>query len=131
MAEPLASFGCPRCFGHEADLAWSAARTTRLRALVEDSHFSLQLTACACGQRFVTVFTERIDWEGGEDDQTWLVAPVTEQEAARLDATAPGDLPRAVTDTCQARRFLVRAFPTQGSLRAWWREGGFVIGPHD
>ncbi|MFZ5439051.1 MAG: hypothetical protein ACOZQL_03535 [Myxococcota bacterium] len=125
------SSGCSRCFGDDAATAWTASRTARLRALVEESHFSLQLTACPCGQRFVSVFTERIDWQGGEDDQTWLVVPVTAEESARLETLAEGELARAVTECARGRRFLVRSFPTGGTLGVWWRDGGFLIGPHD
>lgn len=126
-----ATFGCLRCFGEDAPTAWAATRTSRLRALVEESHFSLQLTACACGQRFVTVFTERVDWSGGEDDQTWLALPVALTEAQQLEGASPAELPALVRSFGPGRRFLVRSFPTGGELSVWWRADGFSIGPHD
>ena len=103
----------------------------RVRPLVQESHYGVQITACTCGQRFVMVFTERIDWQGGEDPQDWLVMPIDEAEAARLSACAEAELPRVLAELGRARRFLVRTFPTHGAIRAWWREGGFAIGPHD
>ena len=75
------AFGCSRCRGDDAAAAWTASRATRLRSLIEESHFSVQLTACRCGQRFATVFTERVDWSGGEDAQDWLMLPLTRDEA--------------------------------------------------
>lgn len=123
--------GCALCLADDAERAWSASRTTRLGALVEESHFSVQLTACSCGQRFVTVFTERIDWSGGEDDQTWVSAPVDEEEARQLEACAVNDCPALVVKLAGDRRFLVRFFPTGGTLGCHWRERGLRIGPHD
>lgn len=123
--------GCPRCTDPDAPAAWTALTTTRVATLEQESHFSLQLTACTCGQPFAVVFTERIDWQGGEDDQTWLALPITTDERARLE-TCPDDARRRLLSQLGfARRFLVRAFPTHGDLTAWWRDGGWAIGPHD
>lgn len=127
----MTAFGCRRCFGDDADTAWSASRATALRALVEESHFSVRLSACRCGQRFVTVFMERVDWVGGEDDQTWLALPVSEDEAARLEACAENALSATLAEVGRERRFLVRAFPTGDERSTWWRESGFSVGPHD
>lgn len=127
----VAPFGCSQCFAEEAATAWAASRTTRVVSLVEESHFSLQVTACSCGQRFVSVFTERIDWVGGEDDQTWLVVALTSSEAQQLETTPPEQLPTRLSSYATGRRFLVRSFPTGGALSTWWRENGFSIGPHD
>lgn len=104
---------------------------TRVRSLAAESHYGVQITACTCGQHFVMVFTERIDWQGGEDPQDWLVMPIDEAETSRLSACEEAELPGVVAELGGARRFLVRSFPSHGSLRAWWREGGFAIGPHD
>lgn len=127
----MTGFGCARCFGDDAATAWAAAREVPSRALVEEPHFSVRLSACRCGQRFVTVFMERIDWTGGEDDQTWLVLPLHAEDVTRLEACAEDALPRELASVGEGRRFLVRAFPTGGALDVWWREGGFSVGPHD
>jgi hypothetical protein len=123
--------GCARCGADDAAAAWEALHALRVRTFVQESHFSVQITACTCGQHHAVVFTERIDWHGGEDDQTWLAVPVAPAEVEALVAAGEDQvavvLPRLVRD----RRFLVRSFPTAGSLTAWWRMGGFAIGPHD
>lgn len=127
----MTNFGCSQCFGEDADLAWTASRTVRLDALVEESHFSLRLTACACGQRFLTVFTERIDWRGGEDDQTWLSVPVSEPECEQLEQASEDARPALLSALASGRRFITRSFPTGGSLNTTWQTSGFFIGPHD
>lgn len=119
--------GCARCAGDDAELAWAASQTQRLSSFVQESHFGVHLSRCACGQAFLTVFTERIDWKGGEDDQTWLVLPIAPGEQADV---ARDPLVAAVSLGAQ-RRFLVRSFPTDGALSCAWRLGGFAIGPHD
>lgn len=128
---PEREAGCARCAGPDAAAAWTAMQARRLAARVEESHFSVRFTQCSCGQRFAVVFTERIDWKGGEDDQTWLSLPVGADEHARLMACAENDVPRLVTEIGRGRRFLVRSYPTGGALSAWWRDSGFAIGPHD
>jgi len=126
--EPL---GCARCTGSDAAAAWAAMRTENLGVLVDESHFGVQLLACSCGQRFAVVFTERIDWQGGEDDQTWLALPVSPGEAAELTASGEAEVPALLGRLGQGRRFMVRSFPTGGEIGVWWRQGGFEIGPHD
>ena len=127
----MATFGCAQCFGDDPATAWAALQARRLQSLVQESHFGVHLTECRCGQRFAVVFTERIDWSGGEDDQDWLAVPVTTAEAARLAQATEDQVSRAVTEVAQGRRFLVRIFPRDGTLELWWRESGFAIGPHD
>jgi hypothetical protein len=126
-----AAFGCVRCGGEDAASAWEAMTATRLRAWIQESHFSVRLSACSCGQQYTVVFTERIDWRGGEDDQLWLAVPVTEGEVAALDGAGEGAVGGVLTRLVEGRRFLVRSFPTGGALACWWRDGGFAIGPHD
>lgn len=124
-------FGCARCCGDDAAGAWQAMHARRGANLVQESHFGLHLTACTCGQPFVVVFTERVDWKGGEDQQDWLCLPVNAGEVATLTQTPADALPGVVKALGPGRRFLVRSFPTGGALSAWWRDGGFTIGPHD
>lgn len=123
---PLPPIGCADCFGADAGKAWTASQERRRSTPVQEPHFSVHLTQCACGQRFATVFTERIDWANGEDDQTWLVVHVGEEETKRIEQAW-----EAVEEIARGRRFLVRSFPPGGALSAWWRDGGFAIGPHD
>jgi len=131
--EPLrpAPFGCLRCFGSDPAAAWTALRAEQVGVLIHESHFGVQLLACDCGQHFAQVFTERIDWHGGEDDQTWLALPIRAGEVAELTACGEAEVTRLLGRFGQGRRFLLRTFPTGGELGVWWRQDGFEIGPHD
>ena len=56
--------GCERCWPSEADAAWEARRKLACAVeLVDESHFHVMILACpSCEQRFLSVFTETIDW---------------------------------------------------------------------
>jgi hypothetical protein len=130
--EPAApAFGCTRCFGDDASAAWEATQARRGQSLVQESHFGVRMTECSCGQAFVVVFTERIDFRGGEDEQDWLVVPLTREDCAALTASSEAELPRLITELGRERRFLVRSHPSDAAMRAWWRNGGLTIGRHD
>jgi hypothetical protein len=120
--------GCKDCYGNDPSVAWKAL-SNPVRSIVEESHFGVNIRRCNCGQNFVVVFTERIDWQNGEDSQTWIALPVSPVEAEGLvDDTA---LISTITTLGSERRFLVRDYPTGGDLTLWWRDGDLMIGPHD
>jgi hypothetical protein len=116
---------CARCFEGSAEQAWSALRgLTRERVVVEEPHLSVVICACACGQRFVDVFCERIDWQGGQDPQEWLVVPVSDEEAAAMKSER--DIPAIEP---KRRCLVVRHF--EGPKQILFQHGPFGIAPHD
>lgn len=125
-------FGCNLCWPADARAAWGARDgLRRLKELIDESHFIIVLLACTrCGQRFVSIFTEMIDWEGGNDSQYWTLLPITRAEAqglirqrASLDEVSLNLLGRG-------RRSLRRDYPKDGPLRVFWGSG-ISVGPHD
>jgi hypothetical protein len=123
------AFGCACCWPAEADAAWDARRSLDREAeLVDEPHFHMMILACgACGQRFLSVMTETIDWAGGEDPQHWSLLPLTAYEAAKLGlGTSESEL-EAVG---RGRRSLRRDHPAGGPARTSWSTG-VAIGPHD
>lgn len=130
-AKRPAAAGCAACWPEEADAAWDAhgELTTEAR-LVDESHFDVALLRCpACGQRFASVFTERIDWVNGEDPQFTVVLPISEAEAAALAAAGEG-IESALDALGADRRALRHDFPGDGSPRNFWGTG-IVVGWHD
>jgi len=129
---PQDDFGCRRCWPPAADAAWEARGALTHRVdLIDESHFHVMLLACPeCAQRFVSVFTETVDWADGDDPQYWTLLPITEAEAddlvqqrdslteTRLDALGPG------------RRCLRRDYPKAARPRTFWGTG-CSVGPHD
>lgn len=122
-------FGCAACWPDDPDAAWAARRTLEpAAALVDESHFGVRLQGCpACGQRFLSVFTERVDWADGEDPQHWAALPVTLEEAVAL-AAAPTEA--VIGALAPGRRSLRRDFPKGGEPRCFW-DAGMLVRPHD
>jgi hypothetical protein len=124
-------FGCDRCWPSSAEAADAARRTLRIEAeLVDESHFRITIRACpGCSQRFVSLFTEMIDWKGGDDAQYWTLMPVTQAETA--DLVGGGSLSESALNTLAGgRRSLFHDHPTGKPARTGWGTGLWV-GPHD
>lgn len=120
--------GCVMCTGDDPEEAWEALQTEHVVSLVRELHFGVDVKRCFCDQLFAVVFTERIDFRDGEDDQTWLAVPITEAEHARIEEAGASDAPRVLVESVRQRRFLAR---TRLSEPPWWCDGGFSIFPHD
>ena len=121
------TFGCGVCFPPSADAAWTARQgLAQVARLVEEPHVSVWIGACGtCRQRYLSVFTERIDWVNGEDPQDWALMPVTEEEAAALvGGVSAGEIG-------VGRRCLRAYHPSDEGMRVFWSVGPAVIGPHD
>lgn len=130
LPPPPATFGCERCNDPDAERAWQAGRTQHLLTRIDESHYDISITACLCGRQFAKVFTERIDWVNGEDDQTSLLLPLQPAEADELRRCPIGEL-RERLHALPQRRFVMHWYPSGGALQTAWRDGGFWIGPHD
>jgi len=130
--ERAAGFGCDECLPERAEQAWTARNAlARELELINESHFHVMTLACrACRQRFVSVFTETIDWDDGEDPQNWLLLPLTEAEAARLAARGDAVTEQELAALGPGRRALEHDHPKDGPARTFWSLGLFV-GPHD
>jgi hypothetical protein len=127
------AFGCGHCWPSDADQAWEARRALSTVAdLIDESHYGVSIRACPqCGQRFVDVFAETIDWAGGDDPQMSTVLPLTEAEAAELLRQGGGVAEAALDALGPQRRCLLHLFPPDpdGSRNAW--RTGLVVGPHE
>lgn len=127
------AFGCATCLPEEVDAAaasWPTLPVTQ--ALIAESHFSVKLRRCEqCGQRYVSVFTEQIDWENGEDPQRSCAMPIHELEEARLrKARDSGCLEQTVLTLAPARRSISTHWPSGAPKQITWTHG-VRIGPHD
>lgn len=122
------ALGCERCFGADARTAWEAINTSTEASLISDVHFAVDIMACACGQRFAVVFTERVNYRDGGDDLTWLALPISSDEHARVARCGKRSVASVLTEIGVDRRFLVRN-QAGGPVDAWWRSSGFSIDP--
>jgi hypothetical protein len=124
----VAEFGCAACYGEDADATWHHYHDGLpvTEQLILESHFVVGLRRCAaCEQPFVWVFTEYVDWQGGEDPQYRVVVPITPAEAATLAEQGENvDLP-ALGALGRGRRYLSVDWPSDAPLRAYWGSGAF------
>jgi hypothetical protein len=125
-------FGCDRCWPTDAHAAWEArAGLTCLEDLIDESHFHVMILACPhCGQRYVSIFTEMIDWQAGEDPQYWTLLPITEAEAESLIQQETSLSEMSLNALGRARRCLRRDHPKAEPPRVFWGSG-ILVGPHD
>jgi hypothetical protein len=123
LAKASAPPGCARCVDENAAAAWNAINAPSTLTFVQEPHFSVHATRCSCGQPFVVVFTERVDFRDGSDTQIELAVAVWPGELERLS----GEF-RTLTLTTLVRG---RAFLVKSSGDApRWVASGFSIGPH-
>jgi hypothetical protein len=108
------SFGCRRCYGEDPQTVWAYYEEGLVveQELVGESHFLVQLRRCEeCGQQFVWIFGEAVDWEGGEDAQRREIVPVSGAEA---EAAGTLDYP-SLAALGLDRRYLETDWPTDSA----------------
>lgn len=126
------------CTGPDAEAAFDAIRAgpTVLR-LIDESHLIVRLVRCRCGRGYLSVFTELIDWAGGDDPQRRVYTPLDEQELLHLLAlAAKGEVDEQdllnAAGAWPARRLLERDWPSGAATHDFrWRTGAVAIAPHD
>ncbi|MEO0576412.1 MAG: hypothetical protein AAF004_13190 [Pseudomonadota bacterium] len=131
--EPAEMFGCDICFPDDIELAGKCwYKVPVIKALIAESHFSIKVRQCnSCGQRFVTVFAEMIDWQTGEDPQQCCALPITELEAARLLKAGSDAEAESIAESLGANRRSFSSFWPSGKGKSDVWSTGFLIGMHD
>jgi hypothetical protein len=115
-------FGCDQCCGDDPQAAKNVAYTGEA-AIVDSSHFSLQVRRCPyCRQGFLFVFTEFIDWENGDDPQYCDLMPITEDEVRYLKERGEDVDLKELMRWSQSRRVL-----QWGDSGLTWKTGGILI----
>jgi hypothetical protein len=124
--------GCALCWPSSAEAAWKARKELQLAAdLIDESHLHVMILACPqCGQQFLSVFTEMIDWINGDDAQYWQMIPITGREAAALTSRGPELTEIEINAVGQGRQSLIRDYPTGEGPHEFWGKG-IMVGPHD
>ena len=125
-------FGCENCWPSSPEGADAASRAlTREADLIDESHFHVMIRACrSCSQRFLSIFTEMIDWVGGDDPQYWTLLPITEVEAADLIRQGNSVTEQTLNSLGSGRRSLRHEHPKGKPPRTYWGTG-ILVGPHD
>ena len=127
-------FGCDRCWPASAEACYKALMNDLAfeRRLIDESHFGVWVRSCRhCGQKFLQVFTELIDWEGGDDSQDWTLLPISEIEASTL-VSQGGSISEATLRALGIGRKSLGHIHARGEPDAttYWATGILVL-PHD
>ncbi len=125
------AFGCERCWPSEAQAAWAATHDLEQEfQIIDESHFRVTVLKCSyCSQQFLSVFTETIDWEDGEDPMYWTAMPIFAVEAVCLVQGNPV-YENTLKSIGPERRSLRHDFPKGGPKTTYWGRG-VRIGLHD
>src|SRR5206468_1624651 len=123
-------FGCERCYGEDPHAVFEYRRNggfRRVKKVYFDHHFDVALSRCgACGQVFVDIFDEIVDWEGGDDAMdVWLV-PVAPAEVQAIRHMKDLDL-TYLKSLGEGRRHMWWDRPTGGPAHAGWSRRRLVI----
>ena|ERR1035437_5077314 len=124
------TFGCGDCFQGDAAVVWKRRPFKNLAALVDDSHFGIDVMICpACDQHCVKVFMEFVDWANSDDAQCWVVVPLTHAESVEIIALGDKVRPEDIHRVSANRNYLLADFPSGGGSKIEWRPGppGIVI----
>jgi hypothetical protein len=125
-----AQFGCTECYGEDAaaTLEFTRKHFTTTHRLISESHYGVSVRVCQkCGQQFVAIFTEFVDWSGGEDAQYFDVVPVTPEEAAEAIAADEDVTTSFLGSLGTGRKHLASDWPTGGPHRIYWGNGAFWV----
>jgi hypothetical protein len=123
------TFGCEQCYGEDASavMEWCIKNLETVRRVVTDSHFGVSVRVCpGCEQRFVAIFTEFVDWAGGDDAQYFDIVPVTPVEVAWIEQ-AGRSLTTELGRLGHGRKHVASDWPTGGSKRVYWKHGVFTV----
>lgn len=125
-------FGCGRCWPDSAEAAYEALKLlTTETVLIDESHFRVTIRVCPdCTQPFVSIFTETVDWDGGEDPQYRTLLPLTPAEANDLTQRGDGTTEAALNAVGRSRKSLRHDWPKGVEPRSYWATG-IAVGPHD
>ncbi|MEM1262649.1 MAG: hypothetical protein AAGH76_09645 [Pseudomonadota bacterium] len=123
--------GCSVCWSTDAVSAWSQIKSVPIETyLIAESHFIVSLRRCAsCGQWYLQVTTETIDWDNGDDPVFRTIVPLSEMEQRRLLRDQPPselDLLRLGSQ----QPSLCYDHPSGAEASVYWGRG-MRVGPHD
>lgn len=123
------TLGCTACWPSSAEAAYEALKNLKTEIeLVDEPHFMLKIRSCQkCTQSFLSVFTETIDWQDGDDPQYRSVMPLSQEEVQKLTAIGGTAGLAALPST---RQSLCHDAPKGSAARSYWSKG-IVIRPHD
>jgi|SRR5277367_804642 len=135
------TFGCDRCGAESAEAVAEYRNQLKFVVeLVEQSHFAISILECPdCGQDWVFIFIETIDWTDGNDEQHCTLLPVTKSESDQLQVQQESvsiqekrqSLSTRLSQLSINRRYLQTNNAPEKDTAVRWCHGQLFISPHD
>jgi hypothetical protein len=123
---------CPKCLGAEPTEAKARLLKEPREVIIADDHFSMSLRTCSqCGQSFLCVFSELVDWSNGDDSQAQHYIPISAEEAAAFRVAGEQGAEKLLHNTKLERMHLLSTYPRGKDLSVEWRDGIVFLLPHD
>ena len=124
--------GCNICWPADAEAAYSAStQLTCVANLIDESHFIVRVLVCKiCGQKFLSIFTETVDWFGGDDPQNRSVFPITESESEFVMSLGDSISEKQIQAIGSQKKYVEFDSPKGKPPTTCWGTS-FFIGPHD
>ena len=122
------------CLGDDCHSAKEAIRKAEhIVMLVDESHFGASILRCVrCGQHFLSLFCERVDWADSDDPQTTVAVPISEDEVQRLETSNVAVDENAILEiVANERRFLYHDMPKGALETLAWKTRPLFIPAHD
>ena len=122
------------CVGDDSLAAREAIRKAKhIAELVDESHFGVSIQRCVrCGQHFLSLFCERVDWADSDDPQTTVAVPISEDEVQSLKtANVAADENAILEIVANERRFLYHDMPKGAAETLAWKTRTLFIPGHD
>src|SRR5579859_2640270 len=88
MIELVSGFGCERCYPDAAPANWRSyvGGFEHATGVASESHLVISIWRCRdCGQPFVYVWMEFIDWDGGQDPHYETLVPVDRTDLEAIE----------------------------------------------
>jgi len=126
------NIGCAACWQAEPSAVYAAFQSFDLDAsLIDEPHHIVSIRRCPkCSQKYLSIFTETVDYLDGEDPQYRVILPLTNAEARRLDRLGDTVTEQDLT-SIGVRRTSLRIDHPKGAPFALYWGTGVQIRDHD
>jgi len=123
---------CSHCALESNDFDSLRSRLQLVESFIEESHYSVRLLNCPnCGSRFLSVFSEEIDWVDSEDPMQVSIVRLIEADEARVRALSPEYGFEGLNQLRIEGDLWTKTWPSGKPLSESKGHGSLFVYPHD
>lgn len=103
-----------------------------VEVLIQESHYSVRILACPdCSSRFLSVFSEEIDWVDSEDPMQVSLIRITPEDEARIRTLSPSYGFEALNQLGIVGDLWTKTWPKGKPIIESKGNGALFVYPHD